>query len=210
MEFVLVVKRYDLFDLSFPHGFRSLREHPEEVARYVRRIREKCFFMERRYAELDSSFKQVIPYCIVSTPGQKFMQVERLKAQGESRLHGKLSVGIGGHINPVDHDGDALTEGCRRELQEELSFSGPYDAEAVGIINDESQDVGSVHFGVVFHARFEDEKVSIGETDHARGALLTRDELLARFDKEPERYESWSSLILEGFDQAIPTPASAS
>jgi len=62
MEFVYVVKRYDLFDRSFPHGFVAT---PETVAQWTRRIREKGFYLERRQAELDSSFKQIIPYTLV-------------------------------------------------------------------------------------------------------------------------------------------------
>src|SRR5678815_2630551 len=62
MEFVYVVKRYDLFDRSFPHGFVT---EPDAVAEWTRRIRERGFFLERRQAEQDSSFKQIIPYTLV-------------------------------------------------------------------------------------------------------------------------------------------------
>ena len=63
MEFVWVVKREELFDLSFPHGFVPSAGN-EEVARYLDRIRDRGFFLERRRAEVDSSFKQIIPYAI--------------------------------------------------------------------------------------------------------------------------------------------------
>ena len=111
MEFVYVVKRYDLFDLSFPHGFAGLddgpdrRGHSRQFATWTGRIREKGFFVERRWAEHDSSFKQVIPYTVV-THGDEVLLLKRLEQGGEARLHGKLSIGVGGHINPVDGDGN--------------------------------------------------------------------------------------------------------
>ena len=41
-------------------------------------------------------------------------------AGGDARLHGKASIGVGGHLNPVDDGEDALMAGLRREWAEEL------------------------------------------------------------------------------------------
>ena len=56
MEFVFVVKRSELFDLSFPHGFvpRVAADPQDRVATWTRRIRERGFFVERRWAEKDA------------------------------------------------------------------------------------------------------------------------------------------------------------
>ena len=165
MEFVYVVKRYDLFDRSFPHGFVT---EPEAVAEWTRRIRSKGFFLERRQAEQDSSFKQVIPYTLV-LHGEQVLLLRRLAKGGEARLHGKLSIGVGGHINPVDggpaEGSDLLDAGCRRELEEEIEIRSPYALQPVGIINDDASDVGSVHFGLVNLARCERPDVGIREGD---------------------------------------------
>ena len=114
MEFVYVVKRYDLFERSFPHGLELLGAAAR--APLEQRIRAHGFFVERRHAELDSSFKQVIPYCLVVRRGEVFL-MRRLAGGGEARLHGKRTVGVGGHINPVDGMGagdDVVAEGLRR------------------------------------------------------------------------------------------------
>src|SRR5262249_26963174 len=152
--------RYDLFDLSFPHGFVACSEAPADVARWVERIRERGFFVERRAAERDSSMKQIIPYCLVTT-GDDLLVLHRLGTQGEKRLHDKLSIGVGGHINPVDTDAsaDVLDAGTQRELLEELRFETGYRREVIGIINDESTSVGSVHFGIVHRVRAESRDV---------------------------------------------------
>src|SRR5678816_1152626 len=81
MEFVYVVKRYDLFDRSFPHGFVT---EPDAVAEWTLRIRERGFFLERRQAEQDSSFKQIIPYTLV-LHGEQVLLLRRLAQGGEAR-----------------------------------------------------------------------------------------------------------------------------
>ena len=225
MEFVYVVKRYDLFDLSFPHGFTG--EGPGEAARvaeWTARIRAKGFFVERRWAEADSSFKQVIPYTVVTHgvgADERVLLLERKAAGGEVRLHGKLSIGVGGHINPVDGpvdgqaagqeaEADVLDAGCRRELEEELNFDTSYEVHAVGAINDESGDVGSVHFGLVNVARCATPAVAIRETDMLEGRFVALDELERLAAEEGGRFETWSALIvphLRGILERVPAAA---
>lgn len=205
MEFVYVAKRYELFDLSFPHGLVAAREDPR-VATWTERIRRRGFFLERRHAEQDSSFKQIIPYTLV-VHGDEVLLLQRLAAGGESRLHGKLSIGVGGHINPVDGLGDdpgaVLEAGCRRELDEELVLETPYSLQPVGVINDESGDVGSVHFGLVQVARCERPRVRVRETQQLHGAFIARPALQELAARERERFESWSALIIDRLDDVL-------
>jgi len=214
MEFVLVVKRYDLFDRSFPHGFVAKGEDDGAasgcaVARWTERIRVNSFFVERRHAESDSSLKQVIPYTMVMH-GDEILLLKRLDAGGEARLHGKLSIGVGGHINPVDSEGgeeiarvDVLDAGCRRELEEEIEIRSPYTLEPVGAINDDASDVGSVHFGLVNIAHCETADVAIRETDMLEGSFVSRATLADIAAKEPERFETWSAQIISRLDELL-------
>ena len=205
MEFVYVTKRYDLFDLSFPHGLVTAAED-DRVATWSRRIREKSFFVERRWAEQDSSLKQIIPYALVVYRDEVLL-LQRKDTGGESRLHGKLSIGVGGHINPVDEVGDepgaVLEAGCRRELEEELTLDTSYGLEPVGVINDESGDVGSVHFGLVQIARCETPDVSVREVDQLEGAFVGRSALKELAAKERDRFETWSALIIDRLDEVL-------
>jgi predicted NUDIX family phosphoesterase len=203
MEFVYVVKRYDLFELSFPHGFVAAGDD-DRVALWDQRIRDHGFFLERRHAELDSSFKQVIPY-VLMTHGDEVLLLQRKATGGESRLHGKLSIGVGGHVNPIDgvEGADVLDAGCRRELEEELVIDTPFTLEPRGVINDESGDVGSVHFGLVAVARCETPDVTIRETDQLEGSFVSREALKELAAKEGDRFETWSSLIIERLDAVL-------
>src|SRR5690606_21799470 len=108
-------------------------------------------------------FKQWIPYVLIENDHGELAAYPR---QGsETRLHGRFSLGIGGHINPRDAEGAhsareiwacALYQGLRRELAEELpdAFSGK--TQFLGLINEDVSAVGRVHLGVVFHHRIRD------------------------------------------------------
>jgi predicted NUDIX family phosphoesterase len=205
MEFVYVTKRYDLFDLSFPHGFVAAQDD-DRVARWNERITARSFFVERRWAEQDSSLKQIIPYTLV-VHGNEVLLLKRLNTGGESRLHGKLSIGVGGHINPVDEEPAASTTvleaGCRRELEEELHLDTPYSLQTVGVINDESGDVGSVHFGLVQVARCETADVRVREVDMMEGSFVSVPALKELAVAERDRLESWSAMIIDHIDAVL-------
>ncbi|MFG0318937.1 MAG: hypothetical protein ACF8XB_16820, partial [Planctomycetota bacterium JB042] len=117
MEFVWVVKRAELFDLHVPHGFLARAAHADEIDRYVARAHGRGFFVERRFAEEDRAFQQVIPYVVVRR-GEEVLLLKRSRRGGDARLHDKLSIGVGGHVNPPDAEHDDLLEACaRREIE---------------------------------------------------------------------------------------------
>jgi predicted NUDIX family phosphoesterase len=210
MEFVYVVKRADLFDLSTPHGFVGRGSDPARLQRWTAALRGKGFFLERRHAEQDSGFKQIIPYTLVMH-GDEVLLLKRLGKGGEARLHGKLSIGVGGHINPVDlgagaagaAPADVLDAGCRRELEEEIEIRCPYTLQPAGAINDDSSDVGSVHFGFVNVARCETKDVAIRETDMLEGSFVGLPALREIARQERGRFETWSALIIDRLDEAL-------
>ena len=80
-------------------------------------VNEHHEFRPRPEMEEDPSYRQIIPY-VVLTLGEEVFLLRRLKKGGEKRLHGLLSIGVGGHINPVDEAGrgEALMRGLRREV----------------------------------------------------------------------------------------------
>ena len=124
MEFVYVVPREALFPDCYPQGLVPFGGGDGETDRaaFLERIEANGFFVERAYAERTPTLKQVIPYTVVVSGDGGVFLTKRLPQGGESRLVGKLSIGIGGHINPVDH-GDIIAEGTARELEEELESS---------------------------------------------------------------------------------------
>ena len=198
MEFVLVVPRDEVFDGFYPHGLAL--EGELDIQALLSRAREKAFFIERRKAEKDPGLKQLIPYCLVLHPPTRgIFLMKRLPAQGEARLHGKLSIGVGGHINPVDQEGgrDPIQGGLRRELSEEVVITGEERVEFLGILNDDSNPVGAVHLGLV-HALVLglEGTVRVRETHAIQGGLKPLEEVREMW-QNPGGFETWSEAVLE-------------
>ena len=93
------------------------------------------------------------------------------------RLHGKASIGVGGHLNPVDDGEDALMSGLRREWAEELEADWEPEFELIGLLNDDSNPVGAVHLGVVFSVDARGREVDVREHDKLVGGFAGPDEL---------------------------------
>ena len=197
MEFVWVVPRSSLFPEATPNGFLAL-EADQLQQRFLGPARDEGFFIERRYAETHPEFKQPIPYVAICQD-DKVLCLTRLSTQGEKRLHGKKSIGIGGHINPCDQsDGDIFANACQRELHEELIL--PSDTTLplipVGIINDDTSTVGAVHLGLVYSLDASQLNVSIRETDAMAGEFQTLSDLRSLATQPESPFETWSSFLL--------------
>jgi predicted NUDIX family phosphoesterase len=195
-EKVLVFPRSLFEQLGIFQGFSR------EVNRYLPVILEKKnnTFMPRAKAETDPSFKQVIPYVVI-TDGQNILHYVRGKKAGEQRLVAKGSIGIGGHINNEDETlfglnsfgMEAFEDAVKREVCEELSVAGGFNAVPVGLINDDSTEVGRVHFGIVHVFRCQPGQVRKKEQVITQVEFLPIEELKARRDQ----METWSQLCLD-------------
>jgi predicted NUDIX family phosphoesterase len=192
MEHVLVITRALLDQLGSFQGFQS------EVNRYLDAMLAPGanFFMERPAAELDSTHKQLIPYSIFHHEG-RYLCYTRGGKSGEKRLVSKRSVGIGGHINPVDQSHDGLGEtmyfnSIEREITEELVIGGTHTQTVIGLINDDSSEVGSVHLGVVHRFELSSAEVSSNEDAIQDLQFFTLAELKTKYDE----LEAWSQIIV--------------
>jgi len=155
-------------------------------------------YRNRSEAEQDKRYKQLIPYVLIICNG-KILRYRRGRGGQETRLHGLYSVGIGGHISDQDHGlfstGIGYEEGMRRELMEEVAID-EVRATAVAVINDDSTEVGCVHFGVVHVMHVADETVA------GRRSGIVGPEFISFADavKDLSAYESWSRFCLEHLD----------
>jgi predicted NUDIX family phosphoesterase len=149
-------------------------------------------FLDRPFAEQNPALKQLIPYVVVRDADRIFL-MERTDAGGDSRLHRKASIGVGGHLNPVDEGEDPLTDGLHREWAEELLTDWEPRFELVGLLNDDSNAVGSVHLGVVFTVETDGRPVEVREHDKLTGRMVAPAEVRAAWD----RMETWSRLVAE-------------
>jgi predicted NUDIX family phosphoesterase len=202
-ENVLVFPRSIFERLGVFQGFRT------DVDRYLPTILDprNNSFLSRAQAETNPSFKQIIPYVVV-TDGKSILHYVRGKKAGEQRLVTKGSIGIGGHINDEDHSlslfafafgMQAFRDAVKREVCEELTVQGEFNACPVGLINDDSTEVGRVHFGIVHVLLCTPDKVKKNEQVITQVEFIPIEQLKAR----REQMESWSQLCLDNLDALL-------
>ena len=192
-EHILVIPRALFDELGAFQGFSP------EAPRYLDAILAPGanFFIPRAPAETDPSHKQIIPYAIFRH-GEKYLVYKRGGKSGEKRLVAKQSIGIGGHINPHDEREDSLARttymnGVEREIDEELRIAGKHTQKVIGLINDDSNEVGQVHLGVVHLFELESEDVVSNEDAIQEIEFVTLEELAAR----TEALETWSAICVK-------------
>lgn len=187
-EEVMVVRRADIETLLARHPFDLIREGIDGI---LERFESQHFFVARPVAEVSPEYKQIIPYVVIRQAGAYFL-LERTTKQTEARLHHKLSLGIGGHINP---DTPTIRGGLQKELDEEVSVAAPYALTFIGLINDDSTDVGRVHLGAVYVLDIERRDVTVLETEKMSGSWVEVDDLAA----SREGMETWSQLVYDRY-----------
>ena len=191
-ELVLVVPRASVISGAGWTGVRTAG-----VNAFIATVRAEGRFEPRPAMEVDPSFKQVIPY-LVLRDGERYFLMRRTRAGGDARLHDRWSIGVGGHLNPGDGD---LAGGLRREWAEELVADFEPDFSLVGLLNDDTTDVGSVHLGAVYVADAGGRPVTIRETDKLSGAFADPSEVAA----VAADLETWSRLVFDFLEATAPT-----
>jgi predicted NUDIX family phosphoesterase len=192
-EEVLVIPAQLLDQLGPFSGFQP------NVDRYLPAIldRSNQSFRRRSIVETDPSFKQLIPYVILECSDANQTQLFRYtrgKGQGEKRLHSLKSIGIGGHISIDDAAGDDwYRNGMQRELEEEVRIECSGSQHIVGLIYDDSTEVGRVHLGVVHVMQLTCCKVHSREEHLEESGFQPVDLIQA----ELESLENWSQLCIK-------------
>lgn len=196
-ENVLVIKRALFDELG---SFQGLNFEPQK---YLDAIlsRGNNFFLARSRAENDPSHKQIIPYVLLAH-GDKVLCYVRGKKAGEQRLVAKGSIGIGGHMNEADESLFALDEaayraGVEREVSEEISIQSKFEDRIVALLNDDSNEVGQVHLGIVHVFRLAEPNVKKNEPMITELTFLSREELLSRRGS----LETWSQICLDSLER---------
>ncbi len=208
-EVIIVVPRKKLFKdetLTF-QGSTTDKALVDEIMYHIdmyqqpmrRGSKEEVNVPKSKNAEMNLDYVQPIPYIVIKR-GDQFYATQRLQGGGESRLHGKIAMGAGGHMNPLEHDWYAfsivLKENLERELEEELEITGKYDIKVIGLINDDSDDVNKVHIGILgFLELEEDGEVTVRETEQLAGKWCTLEQLKEK--STYDRLENWGKIVVD-------------
>jgi len=161
----------------------------EGVAEILDRARTAGRYFPRPAAESDPSLKQIIPY-LVLRDGDRIFLMKRTKAGGDARLHDHYTIGVGGHLNPGD---SSILGGLAREWREELEADFLPEFVFLGLLNDDTVDVGVHHLGVVYLADAAGRSVRVRETHKLSGSFQPIDVVMDVYD----RLETWSQLAMD-------------
>jgi predicted NUDIX family phosphoesterase len=199
-ENVLVIRR-ELFDQL--GSFQGLNFEPQK---YLNAFlsRGNNFFLPRSEAEINATYKQIIPYALIAFDNKVAYYIRGKKA-GEQRLVAKGSIGIGGHMNETDEslfamDEQAYRAGVEREANEEIKIHTRFEDRIVALLNDDTTEVGRVHLGIVHVFKLAEPKVEKREAMITGLKFLAKEELLAR----RETMETWSQICLDSLDRLLP------
>lgn len=222
MAEVFVVDRSALFEGAWPQGFLPVST-PAAATRLLEQAFRRGRFVDRDLAERTPAWKQWIPYCLLrcldaaptngSNPRvEGIFRVRRSKGQTEARLHGRWSIGLGGHVDPedgpaaggTDSGSEFFARALLRELHEELHLTLPPGTapQFLGVLNDDSTAVGQVHAGLVYRLdlpmplALAEQTVRVREISKMSGGFGSlvefRDLWLDRL-----RFETWSQRLVD-------------
>lgn len=198
-EIILAAPRSDVFQNEML-TFQGVNSEDEPIVKIMAQIEAHFFEIRRGDAEEDPRFKQPIPYVVIRRDDEVFVY-ERLAGGGESRLHNKLSLGFGGHMNPMEGAAsfsEVLKQNTDRELAEELYIreEDKQNIVTLGLINDDENDVGKVHIGILSALQLASAaQVEVKEKDQIAGRWLKLSEL--KEENVYQRLEAWSQFVAD-------------
>lgn len=185
-------------------GKKSLNDTLEEVISFGNAFKETT---KEQLAY--PPFIQIIPYYLLRYQG-KYLRYLRTVTGGDERLHGKISIGIGGHIDITDAVANAEGE---IDLLETLSAAGKRESlEEVGIdINEKSfrfigtiyatdTPVDLVHVGVVGVCDLTEDQVAKINNNHeiSEHSFMTLSEVKSEADADENKIlETWTRMVIE-------------
>ena len=195
---IMVVKTSDLFKGNSFNDFL-----PHSIRNYESIILNNYGFITRRFAEEDSNYKQPIAYSMIVNSNTKqvfaFQRSKKTENYGEKRLQGKFSWGVGGHVEKYDLEfTNPIRESMLRELYEEVDIRGAVNPNPLilGYINDDSNNVGKVHFGILYLHETDAEEIKPRDPEIDNGRLRTMNELEEICESKDFDVESWSKIAL--------------
>ncbi len=171
------------------------------------RILDNIEIVPRSEAETDYSRKQLVVYVVVRS-GNQVLRYRRTSNTDEQRLRELGSIGIGGHVNVGDRSQFSLLQtdtgfnmefirdAACREIDEEIRVDAKIEREPelTCFINDDTNNVGKVHFGIVWQLELAEPAVSVKGT---KGIGELEFAPLDRLVEERESFETWSQLLID-------------
>lgn len=157
-------------------------------------------------------FPQILPYVVIRHEGE-YLTYDRKGA--EERLHGKSSIGIGGHIDIEDiyimPDAEGVDEAdmvitilhsCARELAEEAGLTEVVPKFKFVLLSNKDE-VGLVHAGFIAIIDLEDEGKSKSDITPKEELINPKWKKIDELVNDLDFYEDWSAKLIGWIDNGI-------
>ncbi|MBS3052832.1 MAG: NUDIX domain-containing protein [Candidatus Aenigmarchaeota archaeon] len=192
---IMVISTKKLFEENYFQNFLK-----QDGLNFEEIILKNFEYMKRGLAEDNPSFKQPIAYVVVVNKKlRRVFAYQRSAGTGytETRLRGKWSWGVGGHIEKIDETSkNPILASLERELKEELDINEKIRPSVLGYINDDSNDVGKVHFGILYLVETNHEEIKLAGSEAQQCGMFTIQELEDICNSEGVIVEDWSKIAL--------------
>lgn len=201
-DIVMYIDREILFKEKEFQGFL-----PKEKSDFESIILSNFKYDKRGILEEDQSKKQPIPYAfIINKKTKKILLQQRSKIDKdypEKRLQGKFALGFGGHVEPEDKETkNPLYAAILRELKEEVILKEEPKPILLGYLNDNSDSVGKVHFGIIYYIETKSDEVKINDPELIPKGFMTMDEIK---EIPKDKLESWSQILIKPLENFLET-----
>lgn len=176
---------------------------------------DKFTMMDRNLAEIDKSYRQIIPYAFITDLYGNILVYRRTSKSGEGRLVDKLSIGFGGHINTMKYDPSGnfclkttIAQELEREISEEIDIANEdlinlhLAANNYELIERDDTPVDQVHVGIVNHLFYPRSLLKNGGVHSRETAIILEALPITKVINDTimmSHMETWSRLILERF-----------
>ena len=200
-EIITCIDQINLKPISKNFGFFT---ELDDVLKIL--LNESNFsFFERKDAEKDIKFKQLISYVMLTNSNDEILTYKRgTYSNAHSMIKGSTCLGFGGHVQDIDtrklfnRGFGGVFDTAEREVSEELKGVIPENLEIIGCINDDSSPEGVKHLSIVlkgtlpesFNIKLVGKELSINGV-----RFMTHNQLWEHFYE----FEFWSQLIIRKF-----------
>ncbi len=157
---------------------------------YAKLAQENPLWMKRDEAEDNREVQQVIPWTIFRW-NNYYLELKKKQEGPHTRLYNKYSLGFGGHVfkHEMDKVG-SLDEWIKERFLQEMEYKGNLTVSTLGVVNDNTDELGSGHFGIVYLIEGDSNLVS------SRKNLQIRLSPLSEFTGDDVRYwDRWSQMV---------------
>lgn len=173
---IMVVETKKLLNWHYFHGFVS-----HWMFDFVSNIYNNFQYMRRGDAEENVLYDQPIVYAaLVDKNEKKIFCYQRGNSWGEEKLRWNRSFWIWWHVDLIEWEENAhiLEKHLEREIKEEVWLdTNEYTYKVVWYINDDSNSVWRVHFGLVYIVYVDSKQLTLEEDVITKWSFLSLNEI---------------------------------